>query len=373
MHPMSERIAALLKNKDRIHEILLCWFTENQRDLPWRMTYDPYQVWISEIMGQQTQMDRVVEYFRRWMELFPDVAAVAAATQQQILKVWEGLGYYSRARNIHQTAKILVEQHGGVMPRDKKVLLSLPGIGPYTASAILSIAYNRSVSLLDANVSRLFVRLLNLSLPVKQAQAGKILQKMAEELLLPGQARQFNQALMEFGALICKPKVPQCHTCPLTKYCQAYCAGTVADRPVVLAKKSTIDVVMVGAIIVRGGKVYIQQRMASDVWGGLWEFPGGRIKAGETPEQAVYREVCEETQLLITRVRPYAIVVHHYTRYRVTLHGFVCRLFDPVALPVLHTATQYAWVPLAKIAEYPFSAGHRQLVHRLCSGKKREY
>ncbi len=371
MHPMSELIAALLKDKDRIHEILLCWFAENQRDLPWRMTYDPYQVWISEIMGQQTQMDRVVEYFRRWMELFPDVVAVASATQQQILKAWEGLGYYSRARNIHQTAQILVERHDGVMPTDKKVLLSLPGIGPYTASAILSIAYNQSVALLDANVSRLFARLLDLSLPIKQAQAGKILQIMAEALLPPGQARQFNQALMEFGALICKPQAPQCHTCPLSKYCQACHAGTVAARPVVLAKKSAIDVVMAGAIIVRGGKVFIQQRITSDVWGGLWEFPGGRIKTGETPEQAVYREVCEKTQLLITRVRPYATVVHHYTRYRVTLHGFICRLLDPAALPVLHAATQYAWVPLAKIAEYPFPAGHRRLVHRLCSGKKR--
>jgi len=359
----------VLRNKQVIQQQLLAWFAANKRNLPWRLEYDPYQVWISEIMGQQTQMDRVVEYFERWISQFPDVAAVAAATEQQILKAWEGLGYYCRARNIQRTAQLLVDEHGGRIPADLHDLLALPGIGPYTAAAILSIAYNQPCSLVDANVERLFARLLDLDQPVKKAPAPAGLRRVAEELLPQNQARLFNQALMEFGALVCKPKMPGCTVCPLSDHCLARQRGTVELRPVVAKKEKKIEIEMACGIIVRQDKVYIQQRMRDDVWGGLWEFPGGRMKDGETPEQTACREIMEETEFAVAGLRFFATVVHFYTKYRVTLHGFTCRLPDDRCTPVLHAASRYRWMPVSGLSDFPFPAGHRQLVVRL--NKKR--
>lgn len=365
-----DSVQKIISQKNEIRQCLLDWFADAQRDLPWRQTYDPYQVWISEIMGQQTQMDRVVEYFNRWVALFPDVTSVANAREREILKSWEGLGYYSRARNIHQTAKIIVNEFNGILPENTKDLLRLPGIGPYTAAAIVSIAYNQPVPLLDANVERLFARLLDLSTPVKQTPGCHHLQTLAQELLPLNQARQFNQALMEFGALVCKPKKPGCLKCPLADYCVSLPRGTVKHRPVKAKKKVTVELEMVSALIMNKGKVFIQQRAPGDVWGGLWEFPGGKVTQGKTAMGSVSRVVEEETALRISRLRHYATVVHRYTKYRVTLHGIVCRLDDVTVKPVLHAATRFRWVTLSEISDYPFSAGQRQFCERLCrSGK----
>ena len=356
-------------NTELVRKRLLSWFAENQRNLPWRTGYDPYQVWISEVMGQQTQMDRVVQYFNRWMELFPDVAAVATAREQQILKAWEGLGYYSRAKNIHRTAKLLVEQYEAQVPAELKSLLALPGIGPYTAAAILSIAYNKPYPVLDANVERLFSRLLDIDQPLKHAPIKKNLQIFARAMLPGTQARQFNQALMEFGALVCKPKSPDCSICPLTGHCKAKQCGTISQRPIPVQKEKKIEIVMACGMIFHNDAVYIQQRLPDDVWGSLWEFPGGRLKDDETPKQAACREVFEETEFLISQVQSFATVVHHYTKYRVTLHGFICRLQKKEIVPVLHAASQYRWVSLSELPDFPFPSGHRQLVVGLCSKK----
>jgi len=352
----------ILSNKHVIQQKLLDWFSANQRNLPWRTEYDPYQVWISEIMGQQTQMDRVIVYFKRWIRQFPDIAAVATATEQEILKAWEGLGYYTRARNIQRTARLLVNEFNGRIPAELDTLLTLPGIGPYTAAAIRSIAYNKPCPLLDANVERLFARLLNLDHPVKKAPAPAGLRMLAEELLPQGQARLFNQALMEFGALVCRPKMPRCTSCPLSSHCLALEQKTVSKRPVVAKKAKKIEIEMACGIIVRHKKIYIQQRLSDDVWGGLWEFPGGRLKKGETPKQAARREIMEETEFRICEIRFFATVVHYYTRYRVTLHGFTCRLQGRKNIPLLHAASRYRWVSVADLSDFPFPAGHRKLV-----------
>ncbi len=344
---------------------LCSWFTDNQRDLPWRKAYDPYQVWISEIMGQQTQMDRVVLYFNRWIKQFPDVTAVAKASEQEILKAWEGLGYYSRARNILAAAKLISKRHQGRIPADPDLLLALPGIGPYTAAAIASIAYDKPCPLLDANVKRLFARLLDLDIPVKQTPAPKILQKFAERLLPRDNGRFFNQALMEFGALVCRPVNPDCPSCPLAGHCRSRQRGMVSQRPVPGKKIKKIEIVMACGIILHNGLYYIQQRHADDVWGSLWEFPGGRLKEGETPEQAACREVLEETEFSVFRLRPLATVVHHYTKYRVTLHGFTCLLQKSGSKPVLHAACRHAWVPFSGLSDFPFPAGHRKLLAAL--------
>ncbi len=343
-------------------EALLFWFAENQRDLPWRHEYHPYQVWISEIMLQQTQMDRVTIFFRRWMEEFPDLKTLAAASEHRVLKYWEGLGYYSRARNILKTAQILASEHQGTIPGDRKLLLSLPGIGPYTAGAIASIAYNRDVPVVDANIERILARLLNIDLVPGSPAAKKIFWSKAEELLPAGQARNFNQALMELGALVCRPKNPDCSACPLTLHCLSLKYDIIAERPVPKKSKKIIPIDMATGILIHQGLLYIQQRLADDVWGSLWEFPGGRMEKEETPEQTVVREFLEETEFEVRIESKITTTIHHYTRYRVTLHCFFVQLTQSDSDPVLHAAQDFRWVPFEALQEYAFPAGHRKLI-----------
>lgn len=353
--------------------VICSWFAANRRDLPWRRTYDPYHVWISEVMLQQTQMDRAVEYFKVWMERFPDAATLAGAPEQTVLKAWEGLGYYSRARNILKAAAVLVAEHGGRLPAEFDALRGLPGIGPYTAGAIMSIAYDRPYVVADANVERLFARLGDVGSPMKEKVARRDLETtLAAMLQTKGVSpREFNQGLMEFGALVCTPQNPGCGECPVRRFCRAFAAGTVALRPVKRKKEQRIDIVMSCAIVEDKGKLFIQQRMSDDIWGGLWEFPGGRLKDGESPLEAARRELYEETELRAVDFRPFATVIHHYTRYRVTLHSFICAL-DGKAGPKLHAAQQYRWVPLEGLSEYAFPSGHRQLIAKMMASPSRQ-
>jgi len=343
---------------------LLTWFGANRRDLPWRRTYDPYYVWISEIMLQQTQMERGVEYFNRWVELFPDTRAVAAADELTVLKAWEGLGYYSRVRNVRKAARVLVAEHTGQVPDDYDKLLELPGVGPYTAAAIMSIAFERPWPVIDANVVRVFARLMDIDRPMKERGVQRELHALLTEMLADVSPRDFNQALMELGALVCTPRNPGCPDCPVQAHCKALQAGTVAERPVNLGKVERIDIVMACAIVVHEGRIFIQQRQEDDIWGGLWEFPGGRLKEGETSEAAAVRELFEETELRAVNLRPFRTVVHHYTRYRVTLHSFCCSL-PGRSEPRLHAASQCRWAAPEELEQYPFPAGHRQLVAHL--------
>jgi A/G-specific adenine glycosylase len=344
---------------------LLEWFATHQRPLPWRTTYTPYHVWISEIMGQQTQMERVAQYFIRWIERFPDLASVAAAPEQAILKAWEGLGYYSRARNLQRAAVRILETGTGEVPADYQQLIDLPGIGPYTAAALLSIAFNLPYPLLDANVERLFARLADIGQPLKLGTTKKRLAAMAETLLDRENPRNYNQALMELGALVCTPKKPACALCPVQMHCRAYRADTVEFRPLPNGKKQKIDIVMACVILRNGSEYFIQQRLPDDIWGGLWEFPGGRLEEGESPQEAAIREVKEETGWQLREIATFSTVTHHYTRYRVTLHGFLCTIPPCSTEPALTAASQYAWVSLEQLSEYPFPAGHRQLVSTL--------
>ena len=346
---------------------LLSWFTLHQRPLPWRRDYLPYEVWIAEIMGQQTQMERVVVYFQHWLEAFPDIPTLAAASEQEVFKAWEGLGYYSRARNIRSTAQLLLREHGGKIPNDYATLLTLPGIGPYTAAAICSIAFNQPVPLLDANVERLLCRIEDIAEPPKQAATRKRLLQLCAALLPPDAPRLFNQALMELGALVCHPRTPACTVaCPLIACCQAYAANTVNQRPAPSKKPEKLALIMACGIIEHQGTLYIQQRLADDVWGGLWEFPGGLLEEGETPAQAAVREIAEETEFHVTALRPFAVVTHSYTKHRVTLHSFLCRLADGQStVPKLHAASQFRWLPQAELDRFAFPAGHRQLVDKM--------
>ncbi len=344
---------------------LLEWFTIHSRDLPWRRTYDPYHVWVSEIMLQQTRMDRVVAYFSRWIVRFPTINILADAAEDEVLRLWEGLGYYSRARNLHKTARILCE-NGCHLPEDYENLLALPGIGPYTAGAIMSIAYNRCYPAVDANVERVFSRYFDLASPVKEKKNKSFILAKLKKMQPDDQCRFFNQALMELGALICLPATPVCHKCPVAAFCLSRQRGTTPNRPLLQPKKKTIRIDMATGIVFRKGKILIQKRLSDDVWANLWEFPGGRIKQGETPEQAVIREFFEETNLHINVTKKITTVQHSYMHYRVTLHGFFCEISDGKnKKPALHAAQENRWVAIDELKKFAFPAGHRKLIDYL--------
>jgi A/G-specific adenine glycosylase len=348
-----------------VRQALLDWFKRfgrSSRDLPWRKNYDPYHVWISEIMLQQTQMDRGVVFFKRWVERFPDVGAVAMAPEREILKYWEGLGYYTRARNLHKAARIIVDQHQEKIPESYDSLLALPGIGSYTASAITSIAYNQDVAVVDANVERIFTRLFDINRPLKDNVTKKRIHKLAGDLLPSGEARIFNQALMDLGGLICTPKKPLCLECPLAGFCVALSAGHVHERSVLTGTKKTIPIEMVTGVLEDLGLLFIQQRLANDVWGSLWEFPGGRLEDGETPEEALVREYREETGFSIVVLDKITTIIHHYMNYKVILHCFRCRFTKMRTDPVLSAAQNCRWVNRKELAQYGFPAGHRKLI-----------
>ncbi len=345
-----------------LQKSLLSWFAENQRDLPWRRTYDPYQIWISEIMLQQTQMDRVTIFFIRWMKEFPDLPTLANASEHKVLKCWEGLGYYSRARNILKAAKLLITNHQGKIPDSRKLLQSLPGIGPYTAGAIASISFNRDVPVVDANIERIFSRLFNIDLIPGSPEAKREYWQKAEDLLPKGESRNFNQALMELGALVCRPKQPNCSVCPVAAHCLALQYDLIPERPIPKKSTKTIPINMATGVLLHKGLIFIQQRLADDVWGALWEFPGGRMEEGETAEETVIREYLEETELVVRVDSKITTTIHHYTRYKVTLHCFLVSLEQSNSDPVLHAAQEFHWLPFEQVDQYAFPAGHRKLI-----------
>jgi A/G-specific adenine glycosylase len=349
----------------QIAAALLDWFSRHKRDLPWRRTYDPYHVWISEVMLQQTQMERGVEYFKRWITRFPDVGSLAEAREDEVLKLWEGLGYYSRARNLHKAAREVVLRHEGALPPSPEALRALPGIGPYTAKAIASIAFGQDVCVVDANVERVISRLYDIALPVKSRQARDDIERLIAKLLPEGQARDFNQALMEFGSLVCSPRNPACSGCCLGDCCLARKNGVQEQRPVIVKAPSPIYISMATGILIHEGRILTQKRRADDVWGNLWEFPGGVVESGETPDQAVVREYLEETGLVVNHPVPIATFKHSYTRYRVTLHAFNVTLHSSPADLSLQAAQDHRWAAWSEIMKLAFPAGHRKLVQLL--------
>lgn len=349
-------------NNSELVQTLLHWFDRNSRDLPWRKTYDPYHVWISEIMLQQTQMERGVEYFLRWVQRFPDIAAVADADEQEILKYWQGLGYYARARNLHRAAKIILLEYLGEVPCEYTQLLALPGIGPYTAAAIASVAGNRNIAVVDANVSRLYARLYDIKEPIKSSEAQKKITAIANLLLPEGRARIYNQALMDFGGLICKPRTPLCDKCNLSRWCVAFREGTVALRPMTSPKREVIAQQRVAAVILNRGKIFIQQRQAKDIWGGLWEFPGGAIEDAVGLEEALVQKIFEITGLRIKVLRPIITVRHQYTHHKITLHSYLCVLEKTDIKVRLKDACDYRWLYPEQTSDFGFPAGPRKIL-----------
>ena len=346
-------------------EKLLSWYHQNARDLPWRSQPDPYAVWVAEIMLQQTRVETVLPYYRRWMARFPTIASLAAAAQRDVLSVWEGLGYYSRARNLHRAAQILVSQ-GGELPSRVDQLQKLPGIGRYTAGAIASIAFGADEPALDGNIRRVLARLFNVSEPARSPMGEAALWRLAAAHLPPGRAGDYNQALMDLGATICTPRSPDCSHCPLADLCQARLLGLQEQRPVKLPKRQTPHFTVTAAIVRQAdGRVLITQRPTGGLLGGLWEFPGGKLEESDAGlDGCLQRELDEELGVQVKVGSPFGVYRHAYTHFRVTVHAFLCTLANsrqPQALQV----SDLRWEETSSLAQYPMGKVDRQIAIEL--------
>ncbi|WP_110985730.1 A/G-specific adenine glycosylase [Acaryochloris thomasi] len=341
---------------------LKIWYDQWGRDLPWRQTLDPYAIWISEIMLQQTQVKTVIPYYQRWLKRFPTLEVLAAADQQQVLKLWQGLGYYARARNLHRAAQIIVTEWGGRFPDTLDAVLQLPGVGKTTAGGILSAAFDQPVPILDGNVKRVLARLTALSVPPKRALLHLWL--VSEQVLDPEYPRGFNQALMDLGATICLPKQPSCDRCPWSEFCQAYLLNLQTKLPM-SEPRSPLPHKQIGVAVIWNdqGQVLIDRRPQKGLLGGLWEFPGGKVEAGETIPDCIAREIKEELGIEI-EVGDHLITVDHaYTHFKVTLTVHHCRHLVGEPQPI--ACDEVRWVTLDDIEMYPFPSANQQIIDAL--------
>lgn len=328
--------------------------------MPWRDHPDPYAVWVSEIMLQQTRVETVIPYFEKWMKLFPDVSALANASEQDILNAWEGLGYYSRARNLHKAAKIVASKFNGELPRDLTDLRSLPGIGRYTVGAIASMAFGMDEPTLDGNLRRVFARLFDVSEFADSPAGEKILWELASQNLPKGQAGDYNQALMDLGATICLPKNPRCLLCPLMAMCKARENGTQKLRPVLKPKKKTPHYVHAAGVIVEQianlPHVLLAQRPSKGLLGGMWEFPNGRVEGN--PAKELVKALNAPYRLSVRGKEALGVIRHAYTHFKVTVHAFRC---ESVSIP---KNKNLKWVRVNELDDYPMGKVDRQIARK---------
>lgn len=346
---------------------LLEWYQAHHRDLPWRCSKNPYHIWVSEVMLQQTQVKTVLNYYRRFIKKFPDIQRLAAADLDAVLKAWEGMGYYARARNLHRAAKIVLHDHGGRIPHHWDAFHNLPGVGDYIAAAVLSIAFNQTHAVVDGNVKRALARLFKMPAPVNHPGSLRPFKEAAEKLLDTRQPGIFNQAMMELGALICKPRNPLCETCPLTRRCMAYQSRQVADFPKRQKARPIPQYDIAVGVVFKDNHVLITRRKTDGLLGGLWEFPGGEIKNGESAQAACIREIKEEVNLEVSIERHLSTVKHAYTHFKIVMDVFCCRykagrvkLKGPVA---------FRWIRLNALKNYPFPGANHKFLPLLQQGQ----
>lgn len=350
---------------------LLAWWDTGHADLPWRRTHDPYAIWVSEIMLQQTQITTVIPYYERWISRFPTVQDLAAAPLDDVLKLWEGLGYYSRARNLHAAAQQVVAEYNGRIPSTVPQLLTLKGIGRYTAGAIASIAFDQPAPVLDGNVIRVLSRLSDLPDDVTTTTAQKYLWLLADELVPSARPGDFNQALMELGQQVCVPKKPMCLLCPLSTDCRARQHGTQLERPVRPPRKNTPHYDVVAGIIWEQGtptpssdaRFLIAKRPLDGLLGGLWEFPGGKQEDGESLPDALIREIDEELKMEIQVGEFQTSIKHAYTHFRITLHAL--HAFHIQGTPQHIGVADHAWVTLSQLDPYAIAVTDRKIIASL--------
>ena len=353
--------------------LLLSWFTERARDLPWRRTSDPYAIWVSEIMLQQTQVKTVIPYWERWMRELPTIAALANARPEKIHKLWEGLGYYTRVRNMQKAAQFIEQAHGGKFPETFDEVLALSGIGRYTAGAICSIAFNQPTPILDGNVIRVLTRVFGIAENPREKKANARLWNLAEQLVLhaarlaapkrsEGGCSHLNQSLMELGALVCAPRDPKCHVCPIAKYCFAFQKNRVDEFPN-LAKRPTATARRFAAFVVENrGKFLVRQRPEGVVNAHLWEFPNIELNGEPLNPVASARGIFGFTP---KNVKPLCIIKHSITRYRITVEAF--HAAAPANPSRLKAELQTQWLPISELHKLSFPSAHKKILKALTS------
>ena len=344
-------------------EALLAWYGERERDVPWRGEESPYRIWVAEVMAQQTRMATVRRYYPAFLERFPDVRALAAAERQEVLKAWEGLGYYGRARRLHAAAREVVERYGGALPEEPERLRELPGIGPYTAGAVASMAFGRAEPAVDGNARRVLSRLCDLADPGRgelEAAARRLLEAV------PGRAASLNQALMDLGGAVCTPRSPACAECPTAATCLALERGTVAERPPKRERRELPHQEVAVGLVWRDGRLLVARRPADGLLGGLWEFPGGKVEEGESPEEAVRRELREEMALEVEVGEPLRAVHHAYSHFRVTLRPYHARILS--GEPRARSAEAWRWIAPDAMDEIPLPAANHRILEQLDGG-----
>ncbi|MCX7755638.1 MAG: A/G-specific adenine glycosylase [Anaerolineales bacterium] len=344
---------------------ILAWYERHARVLPWRVLPgqgvhpNPYAVWVSEIMLQQTRVEAVIPYFARWMERFPTIESLATASEHEVLALWEGLGYYGRARNLHRAARILLTDHGGQLPTNLAALRTLPGIGRYTAAAIASIAFGKDTATLDGNLKRVFARVFDVSLPADSPQGEAALWQLAENHLPSGRAGDYNQALMDLGATVCLPRNPRCLLCPVRELCLAHAQGLQEQRPVLKPKTEIPHKHKAAAVIVEQGKALLNRRSPDGLLGGLWEFPAAEVETSSL--EAVSTSIHSVYALRVIPLSPMPAIRHTYTHFRLTETPWLCQLDGSPS------ASSFGWVALPDLVSYPMGKVDRQIARQLVS------
>lgn len=343
--------------RKKIVETLLRWFENNKRDLPWRKTKDPYKIWISEMMLQQTRVEQVIPYYQRFLKRFPNIEYLAESRLDDVLRVWQGMGYYRRARYIHEGARTIVNKFHGKIPNTYEELRLLPGFGPYTCGSVLSIAYNLPYPAVDGNVIRFISRLLRIESETNTTSTRREIEKIVREMMPAQHPSRFSQALMEMGATVCKPVQPACYICCCRKACRAY---NELPNPSVLPNKTKVvkgpHLHIAAGIVRKGDTVLISRRPENVILGNLWEFPGGKKESKESLEQTCTRELKEKIGITVKTRKPFITVKHHYSHYSITIHFFNCKY---VKGKIKKTGVR--WVKIAKLEKYVFSKVHKQV------------
>lgn len=341
--------------KEKIQTNLLRWYKKNKRDLPWRETKDPYAIWVSEIMLQQTQVRTVIPYYQRFLNTFPTLRSLAKAPLSKVLKAWEGLGYYSRARNLHRASQIILNHFNGKIPDQLENLLRLPGIGKSTAGAILSIAFNKEAPIVDGNVKRVLSRLFAIPEDQRGKRIENLLWQLSHSLIPKGNASSFNQALMDLGSMICTPKKPNCQECPLANLCQGFQCGNPESYPLSSSKKRIPHFFGMAAIIRKNEKVLLTQRPPKGFLGGLWEFPNWKIERKEEQRLRVKlkNKIKRELGIEVIVKNDLGIFTQTYSHFRLTLHVFLCEYRDGNG--------NGKWISIQKLNLFPMSRIHRKI------------
>ncbi len=358
---MKQIVETILKDfsvKD-FQKDLIQWYLEEKRDLPWRKDKDPYKVWVSEVMLQQTRVDTVIPYFNRFMEKYPTLESLAAAEEQELLKIWEGLGYYSRIRNLHQAVREVQEKYDGVVPKTRKELEQLKGVGSYTAGAVLSIAYDQPEPAVDGNVMRVLSRILNIEDDIAKTKTKKMFENIVSEIISREDPSSFNQGLMELGALICTPRSPSCLLCPVREHCRAFALGKTEELPVKKTKKSYKTVKLLAVVLQdKHGKFILRQRPEEGLLANLWEFPNEPVMRGPKNQLTYLEEVLQEKHGFTSRIKqPLCSISHQFSHLKWEIDAFVGEIEGEIE----ESATLKAVSKEEIASQYPLPVPHQKI------------